>query len=169
MTNKQTIDGVSRDLIERMIQCAEAYVDIDDSDLEELRALLDNKKTEHAQHTCGLDKYSPCFACNTPVQPQGEVDRLLKGQIKSLEVCGDLSEKQRDHWMEECRKRDAQLAERDALLREMRDLATAIPVLMLAIPNPHDVASRDKHIESVNALIERCDATLSAAQTSTHY
>lgn len=58
---------------------------------------------------------------------------------------------------------ERKLAERDGLLREMRDLATAIPVLMLAVPDPHDAASRDKHIDSVNALIKKCDITLSAS------
>lgn len=57
----------------------------------------------------------------------------------------------------------AQLAEAQALLREMRDLATAIPPLMLAIPDPHDVVGRDNHIVSVNDLIASCDEHLSAS------
>ena len=39
MTNK-TIDGVPRELLEQMVCCAEAYVDIDDADLITLRVLL---------------------------------------------------------------------------------------------------------------------------------
>lgn len=47
----------------------------------------------------------------------GEVERVHSGHIK-LEALNEQTEKQRDHWMAECKKRDAQLAERDALLRQ---------------------------------------------------
>ena len=56
---------------------------------------------------------------------------------------------------------DAELVE---LLKEARDLATAVPVLMLAIPNPSDVESRSAHIDSVNALIDRIDAKLASRE-----
>lgn len=85
----------------------------------------------------------------------GEVDRLrseiklLKSDLKIANDTTALGVKM--------------LAERDALLSEMRDLATAIPVLMLAIPDPHDRVARDNHIDAVNALIEKCDDALSAS------
>ncbi|WP_054915253.1 hypothetical protein [Pseudomonas sp. NBRC 111117] len=47
----------------------------------------------------------------------GEVERLHNGHVKSLEALNQQSEKQRDHWIDECKTLRAQLAERDALLR----------------------------------------------------
>ena len=47
----------------------------------------------------------------------GEVERLHNGHVKSLEALNQQSEKQRDHWIDECKALRAQLAERDALLK----------------------------------------------------
>lgn len=47
----------------------------------------------------------------------GRVERLHNSHVKSLEALNQQSEKQRDHWIDECKTLRAQLAERDALLR----------------------------------------------------
>ncbi|KWV72127.1 hypothetical protein [Pseudomonas fluorescens] len=72
MPPNQTIDGVSRELLERFKACAEAYVDIDDSDLVELRALLDAPACKTPSGAvCPGDGVGQCKKCPT-VQPQGE-------------------------------------------------------------------------------------------------
>jgi len=100
---------------------------------------------------------SPHGGCKDPAF-NPEWDRLKAAQ-ESLREHMQVIAKQND----ELSDLRARLAERDALLREMRNLATAIPVLMLAIPDPHDIAGRDRHIDAVNALIEKCDGSLSAS------
>ncbi|MGA3827244.1 hypothetical protein [Pseudomonas chlororaphis] len=57
MSNNEMV-SVSRELVQRMIDCAEAYVDIDDADLIELRALL-------AAPACSLcrDLGDTCIEC----------------------------------------------------------------------------------------------------------
>ncbi len=49
----------------------------------------------------------------------GRVERLHNSHVKSLEALNQQSEKQRDHWIDECKTLRAQLAERDALLRKI--------------------------------------------------
>ena len=161
MTNKQTIDGVSRKAIEVILGYKEdGYV----AAWKELRALLDKPACVKCNDTGEVDSgrehpwgegINITCECEPAAQPQSEVERMREEAHQD----GIL----RVHYGKQIDTLRAQLAERDALLREMRDLATAIPVLMLAIKNPHDVASRDKHIEWVNTLIERCDATLSTS------
>lgn len=83
MTNKQTIDGVSRDLIERVNALWPVGSEFGDDGeplwlphvmemINELRALLDKPQSASTPHTCGLDTPSPCLSCKTAAHPQGE-------------------------------------------------------------------------------------------------
>jgi len=48
------------------------------------------------------------------------------------------------------------------LIETARELCAAIPILMLAIPNPADRKGRDANIDQINSFIERIDAKLAS-------
>lgn len=163
MTNKPML-SVERELLERAASAIEKHHgSLQWVIASDLRAILDNKAECRCKRYGKDNPHWPCPIHSKPAaNPQGEVERLQL-LVQAGQHVEDHLSKQIDIAEITIQGLRAQLAERDALLREMRDLAMAIPVLMLAVPNPHDVSSRDKHIESVNALIERCDATLSTS------
>lgn len=78
----------------------------------------------------------------------GEVERLHNGHVKSLEALNQQSEKQRDHWIDECKTLRAQLAERDALLRDL---------VSMDIPRTAAAIERAKQILSASAEPNQCD------------
>ncbi len=88
MTTNQTIDGVPRELLERMLDSALAYEHVQGDDLDELRALLDapacktccgqgeifvsKGKVESHMLTEPEPIYRECPDCKPAAQPQGE-------------------------------------------------------------------------------------------------
>lgn len=110
MTNKQTIDGVSRDLIERLSAMWPAGSEFDDNGrpvwlphvmqiIKELRALLDAERCtsdfeswwaetgeQLTKHEVGLKDLMQCaYEASPAAQPQGEVERLRAALSTSAE------------------------------------------------------------------------------------
>ncbi|MBA1200511.1 hypothetical protein G7009_01675 [Pseudomonas capeferrum] len=90
-----------------------------------------------------------------------EAERLHNRHVKSLEALNQQTEKQRDHWIAECRTLRAQLAERDVLLRETDEL--------MYIMTGHDSHARlvhrygEKWWDAIDKLRGKANGVLSAS------
>lgn len=137
MTNKQTIDGVSREFLERvedLLACPQHHVRAEYvTAYTELRALLENTALEsqydgmsQAQAQAVSDGVDEILHGKPAAQPQGEVERLRDLNRDAMDELDD-------------RKREiyglrAQLAERDALLNRWLDMFDGgIPSSMLGV------------------------------------
>ena len=116
MTNKQTIDGVSRETIQRIADHCKFWIDhpyleaIADVEVE-LRALLDAPAGPTKQEALALQVEKGLGIERLPAaQPQGEVERLRR-QFDAYYESASATE----------RCLNAQLAKQDALLREVTD------------------------------------------------
>ncbi|MGP5464965.1 hypothetical protein ACTXNP_01195 [Pseudomonas helleri] len=170
MTNKQTIDGVSRALLKGILYACK--FSLNSHQEEELRALLDKpvccKISDADQALLDAGDYTPeelfgvggkpsCPDCSKPAaQPQGEVERL-RAKVNDLRQqvarAGKAYESTKGILQRHTETLSAQLAERDALLREAR----------LSVEEAADPDAGGPTRTEAKAILGRIDAALSTS------